>query len=93
MFENHRDGPHEENAGTLDATGVRVLDVRGMWCPLTVSLASAADVRRIELSNDGATWFDGVLDLIADDQIAIVLQAPLRSVRLTGEPGDTWGIS
>jgi hypothetical protein len=93
MFAQQRPGPHIEVTGTLPGSGTTEIDVRGLWCPLTVSLASVAAGRRIELSNDGVTWFDGALDLTAGNQIAIVLAAPLRTVRLTGAPGDVWGIT
>lgn len=93
MFVQQHPGPLIEVSGVLPSSGTMDLDVRGLWCPVTISLASAASGRRIELSNDGATWFDGALDLIADDQLAIVLHAPLRAVRMTGVVGDVWGIT
>lgn len=93
MFTQQHPGPPVTPSGIVPASGVSELDVRGLWCPLTLSLTSVAAGRRIELSNDGSTWFDGVLDLVADDQIAIVLAAPLRAVRLTGSPGDVWGMN
>lgn len=93
MFVGLKPGPQIESVGILDDSGVLVADVRGTWCPLTVSLASTAAGRRIELTNDDVTWFDPVLDLVADDEIAVVLAAPVRHVRLTGQAGDRWGIS
>jgi len=93
MFAQQRTGPHIEVTGVLPSAGTIDIDVRGLWCPLTVSLASVSVGRRIELSNDGSTWFDCVLDLVTNNQIAIVLAAPLRTVRLSGAAGDVWGIT
>lgn len=93
MFLQQHPGPQIESSGVLPASGTIDIDVRGLCYPMTVSLASAVAGRRIELSNDSETWFDGVLDLTADDQLAIVLAGPLSAVRLTGAAGDKWGIT
>lgn len=93
MFIQQRPGPPIEVSGIIPPSGSIDIDVRSVWYPATISLVSSAAGRRVQLSNDAETWFDGVFDLIADDQLAIVLAGPLRAVRLTGAAGDKWGIT
>ena len=59
----------------------------------TVTLQSTSANRAIELStNSGDSFFTPVYDQELDDQIVVVIMAPVSAIRITGEEGDVWDL-
>lgn len=79
--------------GTLDSTGVYVLEQYSTRITATVTLQSTSANRAIELStNSGDSFFTPVYDQELDDQIVVVIMAPVSAIRITGEEGDVWDL-
>ena len=93
MFAAVKQGPEQRPDGVIDSGGLAVVDVRGLHYPLTAALASASTSRNIQLSIDGADWFDAPLDAVTDVGIVLAILSPVRFVRFAGAPGDEWGIT
>lgn len=78
--------------GVLSATQ-QVVSMNRAPVPCTVTLASTAGGRLIELSSDGGNnYFTPVYDANTTPMINVSVGSPISHVRYTGSIGDNWSI-
>ena len=83
----------EYNEGTIDATGLAVVNVGGKRVPMTATLSSALITRRIEFSSDGgANYWTPIYDANTATMCNVGIMSPISHVRFTGSDGDKWNI-
>lgn len=78
--------------GTLDGTGVQIVNVGGKAAPMMATLASAAGGRKIELSTDGTNYYAAAAGASVTNMINSAIPTPVLYVKFTGVAADTWNI-
>lgn len=74
----------------LNGTELELKDTRGFVPPYTVSLASTAATRAIQITVDGgSTWHDTVADIDEPSVIAVTMNTRVGGIKFTGNEGDT----
>jgi hypothetical protein len=75
-------------AATLTTTYV-ILGTGGLTYPFTVAFNSSSVDRLVEFSIDEITYFIPEYDVTVSNQLVIVVDASITSMRFTGAIGDT----